>query len=103
MANLPASRHHDSLTRVRELDAASIQTVRAFNRLVGERIGALNDEFLGRRRPMGESRVLWEVGPDGVEVRTLRVRLGLDSGYITRVLQSLQKNRLINLDTDLGG
>jgi len=82
------------------LDAASIQTVRAFNRLVGERIGALNDEFLGRRRPMGESRVLWEVGPDGVEVRTLRVRLRLDSGYMTRVLQSLQKHRLIKLEPD---
>lgn len=82
------------------MDAASIQTVRAFNRLVGERIGALNDEFLGRRRPMGESRVLWEVGPDGVEVRTLRVRLGLDSGYMTRVLQSLQKHRLIKLEPD---
>ena len=56
-----------------------VERVRAFNRLVAERIGALSDGFLGRGRPMGESRVLWEIGPHNCEVRALRARLGLDS------------------------
>lgn len=79
------------------MDKAAIATVRTFNRTVAERIGALTDEFLGRHRPYGESRTLWEIGPDGVEVRTLRERLGLDSGYASRVLRSLQRERLITV------
>ena len=29
---------------------------------------------------MGESRLLYEIGPDGSDLRDLRQRLGLDSG-----------------------
>ena len=46
---------------------------------------------------MGHSRTLWEIGPEGAEVRELRARLGLDSGYLTRVLQSLHRQRLITI------
>ena len=46
---------------------------------------------------MGESRVLWEIGPAGAEVRELRFRLGLDSGYTTRVLQSLERHGLVTI------
>jgi len=45
--------------------------VRSFNRTVTQRIGALSDRFLARDRPLGESRMLWEIGADGCEVRTL--------------------------------
>jgi DNA-binding MarR family transcriptional regulator/GNAT superfamily N-acetyltransferase len=76
-------------------DDLAITHVRVFNRTVAERIGALNDSFLARGRPMGESRTLWEVGPDGVEVRALRARLGLDSGYLSRVLRSLERQGLV--------
>jgi len=74
---------------VREMDRAAVQRVRRFNRTVAERINALSDRFLGRGRPMGESRVLWEIGLDGKEVRELRAQLGLDSGYTSRMLRSL--------------
>src|SRR5690349_23124820 len=75
---------------------SEVARVRAFNRTVAERIGALTDAFLGRGRPLAESRILWEIGlTDGVEVRELRARLGLDSGYATRVLQSLSRQGLI--------
>ena len=82
---------------VREMKRADVQRVRSFNRLVAERIGALSDEFLGRGRPMGESRTLWEIGSGGAEVRELRVRLGLDSGYASRVLRSLSRQGLIRI------
>ena len=74
------------------MDAGAVQRVRAFNRTVAERIGALTDGFLGRGRPMGESRTLWEIGLDGTEVRQLRARLGLDSGYTSRVMRSLEQD-----------
>jgi DNA-binding MarR family transcriptional regulator/N-acetylglutamate synthase-like GNAT family acetyltransferase len=74
-----------------------VQGVRRFNREVAERIGALTDEFLGRARPMGESRILWEIGPEGTEVRALRTRLALDSGYLSRVLRSLERQSLVTV------
>ena len=74
-----------------------VQGIRRFNREVAERIGALTDEFLGRARPMGESRILWEIGPEGTEVRALRTRLALDSGYLSRVLRSLERQSLVTV------
>lgn len=79
------------------MDGADVQRVRSFNRAVAEGIGALDDHFLGRSRPMGESRLLWEIGPDGADVRELRARLGLDSGYVSRVLRSLERQGLISV------
>ncbi len=81
------------------MDILSVQRVRSFNRTVAERIGALDDRFLGRARPMGEARTLWEIGPEGIEVRALRDRLGLDSGYTSRVLRSLEQEGLVTVDT----
>lgn len=46
---------------------------------------------------MGESRALWEIGLEGTEVRSLRTRLGLDSGYASRVLRALERERLIRI------
>ncbi len=80
------------------MDTRAVQRVRAFNRTVAERIGALSDGFLGRGRPMGESRTLWEIGLNGTEVRELRARLGLDSGYTSRVLRSLEQEGLITVE-----
>ncbi|HXY16798.1 MAG TPA: MarR family winged helix-turn-helix transcriptional regulator [Gaiellaceae bacterium] len=75
----------------------AVEQVRRFNRIVTERIGALDDHFLGRGRPLGEARLLWEIGPDGCEVRSLRTRLGLDSGYVSRLLSSLEKAGLVEV------
>ncbi|HEX8804383.1 MAG TPA: hypothetical protein VF743_09320, partial [Acidimicrobiales bacterium] len=61
-----------------------VRQVRSFNRTVSQRIGALHDEFLGRGRTLGSARVLWEVGEGGTDVRALRRRLDLDSGYLSR-------------------
>src|SRR5436190_19123679 len=69
---------------------ARVRQVRSFNRLVTERVGALNNHYLARDRPLGEARLLWEIGADGCDVRRLRSRLGLDSGYLSRLLRSLE-------------
>jgi len=73
-----------------------VAQVRRFNRLVTQRVGALDDRFLARDRPLGEARVLWEIG-DGCEVRRLRDRLDLDSGYLSRLLRSLEEDGLITV------
>jgi len=80
-------------------DEAMVAAIRAFNRVVTQRVGALNDHFLARDRPLGEARVLWEIGEQGCEVRVLRARLALDSGYLSRLLRSLEHDGLITMQT----
>lgn len=79
-------------------DRDAIDRVRAFNRAVTARIGALEDEYLGSARSLGASRVLWEVRDDGIDVREIRERLELDSGYLSRLLRSLEREGLVGLE-----
>jgi DNA-binding MarR family transcriptional regulator/GNAT superfamily N-acetyltransferase len=78
-----------------DVDRTEIAAVRSFQRTVTLRAGALQDDFLGRGRPLGACRVLYEIGPSGAEVRSLRSRLGLDSGYLSRVLRGLEDDGLV--------
>jgi DNA-binding MarR family transcriptional regulator/ribosomal protein S18 acetylase RimI-like enzyme len=77
------------------MDQTTISQVRRFNRVVTQRVGALNDRFLSRNRPLGEARLLWEIGLEGRDVRSLRTQLGLDSGYVSRLLRSLEAAGLV--------
>ena len=77
-----------------------VAQVRRFNRIVTQRVGALNDRFLARDRSLGEARLLWEIGEQGCDVRELRTRLGLDSGYLSRLLRSLQASGLVAVVED---
>jgi DNA-binding MarR family transcriptional regulator/GNAT superfamily N-acetyltransferase len=80
------------------MDRAMVAQVRRFNRIVTQRVGALDDHFLTRERPLGEARVLWEIGADGSAVRSLRSRLDLDSGYLSRLLRSLEGAGLVTIE-----
>ena len=77
------------------MDAVMVEQVRRFNRTVTQRVGALNDSYLSRARPLGQARLLWEISPVGSDVRLLRSRLDLDSGYLSRLLRSLERDGLI--------
>src|SRR5919109_1560901 len=77
--------------------ADQIAQVRRFHRLVTQRAGALGDHFLGRDRPLGESRGLYEIGRGGAGLREARGRLDLDSGYLSRLVQSLTAAGLVLL------
>lgn len=82
-------------------DDARVDRVRGFNRAVTQRVGALNDRYLARDRPLGEARVLWQIGEDGddgCDVRRLRSLLDLDSGYLSRLLRSLEADGLVAVD-----
>ncbi len=73
----------------------AVAQIRRFNRTVTRRIGALEDQFLGRKRSLGASRLLFEIGGPGMEIRRLRSRLGLDSGYTSRLLRALEAEGLV--------
>ena len=74
-----------------------VALVRSFNRLVTRQVGALHDRYLGHR-PLGEARVLFEIGRDGATPRDVRTRLGLDSGYLSRLIRSLERDGLVEHD-----
>ncbi|NGO12274.1 bifunctional helix-turn-helix transcriptional regulator/GNAT family N-acetyltransferase [Streptomyces sp. HC44] len=73
-----------------------VTTLRRFNRYFTRRIGALDDHYLGQDRPLGEARLLFEIG-DGVSLRELRSRLGLDAGYLSRMAKALETQGLVRI------
>src|SRR5437763_1945635 len=77
-----------------------ISQLRRFNRVVTQRVGALDEHYLSRGRPLGEARLLWEIGTEGCDVRSLRTRLGLDSGYVSRLLRRLEADGLVTVEPD---
>lgn len=80
------------------MSSSQISQVRSFNRAVTQRIGALNDDYLQRGRPLGEARFLFEIGASGasgVDMRSLREKLALDPGYASRLLRALEAQGLV--------
>src|SRR5918994_2727209 len=80
------------------MDDHQVEHVRRFNRVVTQHVGALEDSYLRRGRPLSQARLLHEVGSDGIDVRALRERLKLDSGYLSRLLRSLEAQGLVQPD-----
>lgn len=82
------------------MQADAIALIRRFNRAVTREVGALDNSFLGRGRPLGAARVLHLMGTDGTDITLIRERLGLDSGLLSRLLRSLEAEELAELTTD---
>lgn len=78
------------------------EVVRRFNRTYTQRVGALDESFLGLGLPLGQARLVFEVGsePAGSTVRDLRARLGLDSGQLARQLRALEDRGLVEVRPD---
>jgi DNA-binding MarR family transcriptional regulator/GNAT superfamily N-acetyltransferase len=74
-----------------------VEQVRRFKRTVMQRMAQLDDRGLARHRPLAEARLLYEIGPDGCEVRTLRTRLGLDSDRASHLLSALKADGIVEL------
>ncbi|HKH95296.1 MAG TPA: MarR family winged helix-turn-helix transcriptional regulator, partial [Beijerinckiaceae bacterium] len=60
-------------------------------------MGALDQSYLDRGRPLGEARIIYEIGRAGVDLRVLREKLALDSGYLSRLLRSLERQGLVEV------
>ncbi|MFT5291565.1 MAG: DNA-binding MarR family transcriptional regulator/GNAT superfamily N-acetyltransferase [Planctomycetota bacterium] len=80
--------------------SSSVSKVRSFNRTFTQRIGALSSSYLGRGLPLGQARVLFELGDGGIQIRQLRANMGLDSGYVSRMLRSLEKKGFVATSRD---
>lgn len=72
-----------------------ISRVRKFSRSVAVEVGALEDSFLDRGRPLGAARVLNAIGLGYENVSDLRVLLKLDTGLLSRLLRGLEGEGLI--------
>src|SRR6185437_15960959 len=77
-----------------------VAVVRRFNRSYTQRIGALEDSFLGLGMPLGPARLLFEIGAAPATTQALRERRVLDSGYLSRLLRRLENEGLIDVTPD---
>lgn len=76
----------------------NVETIRRFSRSFTRAAGLLEKSYLGRGRPLAASRLIFEIGVHGAELRTLRGRMGFDSGYLTRLLDQLRRQGLVRVD-----
>ncbi|WP_236638202.1 hypothetical protein [Mangrovicoccus ximenensis] len=58
---------------------------RRFARAATAELGALDQSFLGRGRPLGAARVLNAIGRGQEDLAEIRAHLGLDSGLASRL------------------
>lgn len=84
------------------MEISQLQQVRRFNRAVARQIGALEDSYLRRGRPLGQARLLFEIGLEGADLRALRAKLKIDSGYVSRLLRALEGQALVRVDNQPG-
>jgi DNA-binding MarR family transcriptional regulator/N-acetylglutamate synthase-like GNAT family acetyltransferase len=73
-----------------------ISIVRNFNRLITRRIGALREGLLHSPYPLTESRILFEIAyRENPTASELRKELGLDAGYVSRIIGRLEEQGII--------
>ncbi|MCX5368471.1 helix-turn-helix domain-containing GNAT family N-acetyltransferase [Streptomyces sp. NBC_00015] len=96
---VPAEQVRAEQGHAERVAAEQVAAFRRFNRYFTRRIGALDDHYLGQGRPLGEARLLFEVADaeTGVSLRTLRARLGLDAGYLSRMAKALEAQGMVRI------
>ena len=77
--------------------AAQIAAVRRFSRFYTRRIGVLHEGLLGGPLSLTEGRVIYELAQHGTATATgLGGELGLDAGYLSRILRGFEERGLID-------
>lgn len=79
-----------------ELSEERIGTVRQFNRFFTRQIGVLREGLLHSPYPLTDARILFELGQcNQVTASRLGRELGLDAGYLSRILARLEQQGLL--------
>ncbi len=79
-----------------DADQATIDAVRRFSRFYTQRIGVLQEGLLGSDLSLTEGRVVYELGTRArVTARDLCADLGLDPGYLSRILKRFEARGLL--------
>ncbi|KQZ67952.1 MULTISPECIES: helix-turn-helix domain-containing GNAT family N-acetyltransferase [unclassified Lysobacter] len=79
-----------------DIATAEVDAVRAFNRFYTRRIGVLQEDLLDSKFPLTQARVLFELAQrEPVAARAIGDALGLDPGYLSRILQGFADAGLI--------
>ncbi|MCX7321501.1 MAG: helix-turn-helix domain-containing GNAT family N-acetyltransferase [Hyphomicrobiales bacterium] len=74
-----------------------VAAVRAFNRFYTRKLGVLNQHLLDSPYSLAEARVLYELAhQDDLSAREISDALGLDVGYLSRILKGFAEQALIS-------
>jgi DNA-binding MarR family transcriptional regulator/GNAT superfamily N-acetyltransferase len=73
-----------------------ISAVRAFNRFYTRKLGVLDQQLLKSPFSLSEARVLYELATrENLSAKEIGIELGLDPGYLSRIVQNFDDNGLI--------
>jgi DNA-binding MarR family transcriptional regulator/GNAT superfamily N-acetyltransferase len=73
-----------------------ISAVRAFNRFYTRKLGVLDQQLLKSAFSLSEARVLYELATrDDLAAKEIGIELGLDPGYLSRIVQNFDEKGLI--------
>ena len=78
-----------------KVSRATIDQIRDFNRAYTHRLGVLDEAFLDTAYSLTEARVLYELSGGNKTATEIGNALGLDAGYLSRILERFVKAKLI--------